>query len=279
MIHMKTTLFLTSVLALALAPAGAAPADMAGKRLVVEVNGAQEAYSDSAQQPTQWQPCHATPLVLHFPTDCNNCYSYQLQEGSPDFPWPPNSITYAPGDSAITLTGNGLSITVQLAFSSDTQGKADIVWHEESSRWWIKGATFTLQTAAATAGVVTLPRPEATAAPRPIDDGLGDLVRSLEKSTYKTAVERLYQKRLLILLPQIMQGAPIDTTLNNANNSTSLHYACGLSHVGIVQWLVDHGADLNAKTAKGARVDDCVGGKNAKAIRAILRKAKAKAAK
>ena len=60
----------------------------------------------------------------------------------------------------------------------------------------------------------------------------------------------------------------------NANGTTALHNACGLSHVEIVQWLVNHGADLDAKTAKGAGVDDCVGGPNAKAIRAILRKAR-----
>jgi hypothetical protein len=42
-----------------------------------------------------------------------------------------------------------------------------------------------------------------------------------------------------------------------------------------VQWLVDQGADLNAKTAKGASVDDCVGGANAKQIRTILRKKRA----
>jgi ankyrin repeat protein len=79
---------------------------------------------------------------------------------------------------------------------------------------------------------------------------------------------------LLTILPQIMEGAPIDTTISNANGTTALHNACGLSHVGIVRWLVEHGADLNAKAAKGAGVDDCVGGPNAKAIRAILRKAR-----
>ena len=84
----------------------------------------------------------------------------------------------------------------------------------------------------------------------------------------------MYQRRLLTLLPQIAEGASTETVLPNANNSTALHYACGLSHVEIVQWLVDHGADLDAKTAKGAGVDDCVGGPNAGAIRAILRKAR-----
>ncbi len=60
-----------------------------------------------------------------------------------------------------------------------------------------------------------------------------------------------------------------------ANGTTALHNACGLSHVEIVQRLVNHGVNLSAKTAKGASAEDCIGGANAKAIRAILRKAHA----
>ena len=37
---------------------------------------------------------------------------------------------------------------------------------------------------------------------------------------------------------------------------------------------IDHGADLNARTARGASVDDCVGGPNASTIRDMLRKAR-----
>ena len=115
---------------------------------------------------------------------------------------------------------------------------------------------------------------EADGATQSVDDGLRQLVQKLEQTKYKTAVERLYQKRLLTLLPQMMEGGDVNNVLSNSNGTTALHNACGLSHVEIVQWLVDHGADLNAKTAKGASVDDCVGGPNAKAIRAILRKAR-----
>ena len=133
---------------------------------------------------------------------------------------------------------------------------------------------FCISNSSSTAGLITLPQAEETdGAIQSVDDGLGELVRDLEKTQYQTAVERLYQKRLLTVLPQIMEGAPIDSIIANANGTTALHNACGLSHVEIVQWLVDHGANLNAKTAKGASVEACVGGKNAKAIRAILRKA------
>ena len=87
-------------------------------------------------------------------------------------------------------------------------------------------------------------------------------------------ISRYFPGLLLTLLPQIVQGSSVDTVLPNANGTTALHNACGLSHVEIVQWLVEHGADLNARTAKGAAVDDCIGGPNAGTIRAILRKAR-----
>ena len=120
-----------------------------------------------------------------------------------------------------------------------------------------------------------MPQAEATdGAIASVDDGLGELIRELENTQYKTAVERLYKNRLLTLLPQIMEGGDVNNVLSNSNGTTALHNACGLSHVEIVQWLVNHGADLNAKTAKGASVDDCVGGPNAKTIRAILKKAR-----
>ena len=80
---------------------------------------------------------------------------------------------------------------------------------------------------------------------------------------------------LLSLLPRILAGESVNTTLPHENNTTALHNACGLSHVKIVQWLVDHGADLNARTAKGASPDDCAGGANSKEIRAILRRSRA----
>ena len=184
-------------------------------------------------------------------------------------------MTYRPEDSKITIDGNDLSLVVTLSYKSDTEGTATVAWHDETLSSYMRGASFTISDSHSTAGLVTLPESEEQdGAVQCVDDGLGELVRELEKRQYKTAVERLYQKRLLILLPQIMEGGHIDNTIANANGTTALHNACGLSHVEIVQWLVDHGADLDAKTAKGAGVDDCVGGPNAKAIRAILRKAR-----
>lgn len=272
---MKRTLLITSLLAAALTPAWSAPADMSGKLLVVDFTEAQQADSERGEPLSKWFRCLARPLVLQFPTDCDNSFRYQLDKSTPESPWPPVTVTYRPEASMITIDGNDLSIEVTLSFESDTEGTATVAWHDEILSSYMRGANFTISDSRSTAGLVTLPESEEQdGAVQCIDDGLGELVRDLENRQYPTAVEQLYQKRLLILLPQIMEGGHIDNYIFNSNKTTALHNACGLSHVEIVQWLVDHGADLEARTAKGASVDDCVGGPNAKAIRAILKKAR-----
>ncbi len=253
----------------------AAPITLAGKLLVLNFNKAQDTSTERGEQPKAWKKCTSTPMMLQFPAGGSNTYSYQLYEQTPDNPWPPVQVTYVPEEGSIHITGNDMHVLVQLSFDSAEKGTANIEWHDEGGTWYVRGADLSVSPSKSTAGLVTEPKPEEQdGAIQTVDDGLGSLVRELELRTYKTAVERLYQKRLLIILPQIMEGAPIDTTISNANGTTALHNACGLSHVGIVRWLVDHGADLNAKTAKGASVDDCVGGPNAKAIRAILKEAR-----
>lgn len=103
---------------------------------------------------------------------------------------------------------------------------------------------------------------------------INHLIQDLAASVYYTDVERLYQRRLLSLLPMIRSGSSVDVVLPNMNGTTALHNACGLSRVDIVRWLVNHGADLDARTAKGASVEQCVGGSNAAAISQILREAR-----
>ncbi len=99
------------------------------------------------------------------------------------------------------------------------------------------------------------------------------MIQDLKETSYKTPLEKLYQKRVLQLLERIKNGAPVDTVLENANGTTALHNACGLSRVDVVRWLVDHGANVNARTAKGASAETCVGGPNAATIYKILRSA------
>ena len=86
----------------------------------------------------------------------------------------------------------------------------------------------------------------------------------------REATSALYQKRLLTLLPMIRDGADVDVTLPETKGNTALHYACGIGSWSITQWLVEHGANVNAMTDKGATPLDCVGDDNAQRIRALL---------
>lgn len=254
--------------------AHAAPISLNGKLVVVNFYSAEEARAERGEQPEVWSRLAASPMALQFPVQGNNTYSYQLYESTPDSPWPPVKVTYDPAEGCIHITGNDMHVRVLLSFQTATKGTAGIEWHDEGGSWYVRHADFAVTPSSSTAGLVTMPQTEESdGAMQSVDDGLGELVRELENRKYKTAVERLYQKRLLTVLPRIMEGAPIDTIIPHANGTTALHNACGLSHVEIVRWLVEHGADLNAKTAKGASVNDCVGGPNAKTIRGILEKA------
>ena len=87
----------------------------------------------------------------------------------------------------------------------------------------------------------------------------------------KNADSSLYQKRLLALLPLIRNGADVDVTLPETKGNTALHFACALGSWSISQWLVEHGANVNAKTYRGATPMDCLGKDNAARIRKLLK--------
>lgn len=101
---------------------------------------------------------------------------------------------------------------------------------------------------------------------------LQDFLESLIMiSSRSSSTTKLYQSRLLMLLPMIQEGSPVDVTTVETKGNTALHYACGMGRVDIVEWLVNHGADVNKQTDKGATPLDCVsGGYNAAEIRRIL---------
>lgn len=71
----------------------------------------------------------------------------------------------------------------------------------------------------------------------------------------------LYKKRLNMLLPMIADGSPVDVTTVETKGNTALHYASGLGHLELVRWLLQHGADPNAVTNKGATPLKCSGSK------------------
>ena len=225
------------------------PPTLAGKVLEIDFSGAFGGEINSETGRLDYRERNSAPWVVRFPPSG--------QGGKAELPGEKTTVTvdYEPmGCGAmVSLKGQGLTGQITLDFADSGSGLARVEWERDGADREVCSARFII---------------------RHEDGALQQLISSLEKAEYRTAVERLYQKRLLTLLPQIVQGASVDTVLPNANGTTALHNACGLSHVEIVRWLVEHGADLNARTAKGAGVDDCIGGPNARTIRAILHKAR-----
>ena len=103
------------------------------------------------------------------------------------------------------------------------------------------------------------------------------LIDDLRVAHYSDATHRLYQKRLLAVLPMIADGSDVDTNLDTilkkSNGTTALHNACGLGHYDIVKWLLENGADVHKRATNGATPDYCLGVKDDPGgkIRALLR--------
>ena len=82
---------------------------------------------------------------------------------------------------------------------------------------------------------------------------------------------KLYQRRLLMLLPMIRDGADVNITTLETKGNTALHYAVAIGSLSITRWLLEHGANPNAVTDKGASVMQCVGSDNHQQITSLLR--------
>lgn len=250
------------------------PVSLAGKVLEIDFSGAIDATVVGNEPHSQWSACQSTPLVIQFPTS-GHAFTITRNSEPPaglEEEWSTVAVNYEllSCGAMVELSGCMLRAEISLDFEDSESGLAHVSWDMDDSVWLARGATFRIRPAKSANGTVQWPS---------MDNGtptteLSVLIGELQQRRYDKAVDRLYQQRLLTLLPRIAAGAPVDSVLENANGTTALHNACGLSHVAIVQWLVDHGADTQARTAKGASVDDCVGGPNARAIRTILQKAR-----
>ncbi len=130
--------------------------------------------------------------------------------------------------------------------------------------------------------IAPLPKPEPTpmedsaTLPPAIDNSeLLGLIEQLKNTKYSNAVLKLYQRRLLAVLPRIAEGEDvntnIDTIIPKSNGTTALHNACGLGHYDIIKWLLEHGADTNIRTTSGASVETCIGADPKGNIRKLIR--------
>ena len=124
--------------------------------------------------------------------------------------------------------------------------------------------------ALAVAAVACMP----AAAESPQAAAINARIAELQSRSYSDAVLKLYQKRLLYVLPLIRDGEDINTTKGNENGSTALHYACGIGDAELVEVLLACGADPSIKTAKGASTELCIGSDPGGRIRKLLRNPK-----
>lgn len=103
-------------------------------------------------------------------------------------------------------------------------------------------------------------------------------ISALSKTRYETNIKELYRKRLVAVLPLIVDGAYIDTNVDTvlpkSNGTTALHNACALGAYPLVEVLLRNGANANARTTSGATPEQCVGDDPSGNIRALIQQYK-----
>ena len=258
------------------AQASVAAPSVAGQKIVVDFTGAVLSSTYPGEETAGPEIAAVlSPMVMTFPAQ-GDAYTVPHPHNDAQNTWPPISVQYVPENSTekacIYVKSDEFTCTLTLYFGGVRAGYADMSWYENESMRYVKNAKFTMAAAEGAVPVVVLPRAGGTVSGDPdmLDDGLSDILASLQAATYTSSTDKLYRKRLLMLLPLIMESCNPSITTPETKGNTALHYACGLSHVQLVQWLIDHGADLEARTDKGATVDACISGKNAKQIKKLL---------
>ena len=256
------------------------PSSAAGYTISVDLYQAQQCSTEMYQEPTgYWNDMPRTPLRLEFPINTGNTFTAKHPHNNTANEWPDIKVSYSPnaerGESYVKVGNPAFEALLVLTFTNNDAGTAQIHLHENGLTHHMRHVTFRMQKTTHSIEPITLPElDECDGDPQMLDDGMFDIIAELEERNCTTAADKLYRKRLLALLPLIQMSGNPDLTLPETKGNTALHYACSMSHAKLVQWLVDHGANTEAVTDKGATVDACVGGINAAAIKNILQQAR-----
>ena len=244
-----------------------APASVGNKAITLNFAQSFSRENSEGQGWSSWMPGEGKPETISFPSG-NTKGKYPRGERMVRSGGSFEEVPYVTYQKISSTTGKLSVVGIEseefysLHFTSQNTGTATCRWSMEASIGEIKGIIFTIQD-----------RGTSSNSRISNNEDISVLIENLKASNYATGLEKLYQKRVLQLLEMIKNRAPVDTVLENANGTTALHNACGLSRVDVVRWLVDHGANVNARTAKGASAETCVGGPNAATIYKILRSA------
>lgn len=254
----------------------ASPSSAAGYTIFVDLYQAQQCSTEMYQEPTgAWFDMPRTPLSLQFPVSGGNTYTAAHPHNSADTRWPDIQVSYAPdtakGKAYVKVENRDFSALLILSFTEEQAGTAYVYLHEDGQTHHMRHVNFRMHQTSSVDEPIILPEiDDCDGDPQILDDGLCAIISELENTTAKSATDKLYRKRLLTLLPLIQMSGNTNLTLPETKGNTALHYACGMSHLPLVAWLLAHGADTEAVTNKGATVDACVSGKNARAIRDLL---------
>lgn len=254
------------------------PQDISDKKIRIDMNEALMARSGMQLEPQYpWYLLDkVTDFIIDFPSATHFTTKVQYSVGISHNV----QVSYTPdtknNSGYINLQCPDFKVEINLTYTSNTGGTAYIAWHQAGNTWHIRHIDFCITDDNSSAFGVEIPEEIIFHDPELIlDDGLQEIHSEITHTNYRSATEKLYQKRLDSLLPMVMMLGDASFTTPDYKGNTALHYACGLSHVALVRWLVEHGADLESRTEKGASVDACIGGKNAKEIKAIIREARA----
>lgn len=253
------------------------PPSAAGYTIHVNLYQAEQCSTKMYQGPTgYWTNMPRTPLRLEFPASGGNQYTAPHPHGNS---FPDINVSYSPNSESaeayVKVENPEFNALLVLNFTKPTEGTALIHLHEDGLTHHMRHVTFSMDKLNESSEPVQLPAiDDCEGDPQMLDDGLSDIIAGLEERHCASASEKLYRKRLLALLPLIRMSGDPNRTLPETKGNTALHYACSMGHVELVQWLVNHGADTEAVTNKGATVDACIGSKNGNTLRSILQQAR-----
>lgn len=147
------------------------------------------------------------------------------------------------------------------------EGRAVPVNVTEGKEWIQKAADQGMQEAKDYLGTV----PSTGSSTPPLVGDTSDiqfLIDRLQATHCKHPESVVQQRFLLNMLPQIRDGANVNMTTSDSRGHTALHYACGLGSRDITRWLLNHGANANARADNGDTPLSCT--RNNSDIKSLL---------
>lgn len=265
------------------------PATLADSCLEVDLSDIETCVAQGNAAPhTAWKRSSLTPLIVCYPEGSGNEISVphpgnRENIGVPGAPYLPDATAdYSPftnGESKGVLYLEHADFEIQIILNfkklnadGTYSGTAEITWKEAGTTTHIRQATFCTRPIQPADFPLQLPM---QTAPAEEDAGthaaLQQILGELQGQQAKSAIEALYLRRLLMLLPLILEQGDVNITTPQTKGNTALHYACGLGHVELVRALVQAGANTKARTDKGATPLDCVSGPQSGLIKALLK--------